>query len=375
MAAVVTCREIPSGGESDHSTAIWVRADLLTTISSITRDRMRDSFLSTAAHELRTPLTTIAGFSQLLERQLQKPDLDRERLMTLTHELRQQVRRMSNLADDLMKAVTLRETQDSGQQQPCDILSIVQASVDRSRLGIEFSTRHQIAVEADEEVAAFCDPEHLDQILSNLLSNALKFSPDGGTVTVGLARSGDRVASRSATRGLAFRRRTGVVSGSPFRVLDRCASRSMALAWASTSSTIWSNRTAGRSRSRARSALAAPLRSRFRPGRSCRWVRARSDRLNLAVFRLARLGPVLPRVLPHIPQVDIRDKESDQGQSGHQRNGGQRLFWIVTMAEDLIDRNSQRFDGEHDGQDSRKQVSPGRCVARARRPPGSGAAG
>ncbi len=193
VAAVVTCREIPSGGESDQSTAIWVRADLLTTISSITRDRMRDSFLSTAAHELRTPLTTIAGFSQLLERQVQKPDLDRERLMALTRELRRQVARMSNLTDDLMKAVALRETQDSGQQQVCDILSIAQASVDRARLGIEFSERHQIVVEADEEVAAFCDPEHLDQILGNLLSNALKFSPDGGIVTVGIARFGDHI--------------------------------------------------------------------------------------------------------------------------------------------------------------------------------------
>ncbi len=201
-AAVVTCREARSGIETNQSAAIWVRADLFATLTLLARDRVRDSFLSTAAHELRTPLTTISGFSQLLERQLQKPNLDRERLTTLMLELRQQVARMTTLADDLMRAVSLHEMKDAGEEQVCDVVSIAQAAVDRAQLSVEFTSRHQIRIDAGEEVAAVCNPEHLDQMFTNLLSNALKYSPEGGRVTVRLIRSGKHVAVAVQDEGI-----------------------------------------------------------------------------------------------------------------------------------------------------------------------------
>jgi signal transduction histidine kinase len=193
VAALVVFHEAPAGAVVHYASPIWVRADLLASLTSSSGVRLRDTFLSTAAHELRTPLTTVSGFSQLLERQLQAPELDREELLTLAGELRGQVRRMVKLADDLMQALTLQDDLVTARRQRCDLTATALRVIERAKILPEYSEQHEIVLEAEGAVEGDCDPEHLDMILTTLISNALKYSPDGGPVRLRIRAIGDRV--------------------------------------------------------------------------------------------------------------------------------------------------------------------------------------
>lgn len=143
----------------------------------------REAFLSTASHELKTPLTTIKGYSQLVLRFLRQPTLDRDHLTTLALSLDEQVERFEKLVNDLLDVSRIQQGR----------LELRRKNVDLSQLAVEVVTRFEQAVERTpdhwfvldaEESHGYWDPDRLDQVLTNLLSNALKYSPGGGEVRV-----------------------------------------------------------------------------------------------------------------------------------------------------------------------------------------------
>ncbi len=204
-AVLLLLQEVPAGSQSDAERALWVRADVVGTADE-SSTALRDSFLATAAHELRTPLTTISGFSQLLERLAQQPDIDRERLQMLNVVLQKQVQRMRSLVDDLTQAMMLHDDALVVRRERCDLVVIAQDVVERAALFPERLTGHQIYLDTPPSADALCDPDHADQILSNLLSNALKFSPDGGAVRVTVRTAGDSVEISVSDQGLGITR-------------------------------------------------------------------------------------------------------------------------------------------------------------------------
>jgi signal transduction histidine kinase len=148
--------------------------------------RTRDDFLSIAAHELKTPLTPIIGKLQLLQRRLDGAlsERDRHNMRTVVDE----ALRLNGLIDALLDISRLR----SGQ------LAVSRAAVDLSELAAQVAdevgptlSKHTLVVEAPaERVVISGDALRLAQVLRNMVSNAIKYSPDGGPVTVRLGREG-----------------------------------------------------------------------------------------------------------------------------------------------------------------------------------------
>jgi len=152
--------------------------------------QMKDEFLATLSHELRTPLTAILGWSQVLRRgSRDEADLHRG-LQTIERNARAQ----AQLIEDLLDMSSIASGKVRLELLPLSPIAIATAAVETVH-----PTAHakQITIATDFEAAPGMvsgDASRLQQIVWNLLTNAVKFTPRGGAVTVGVRREADQIA-------------------------------------------------------------------------------------------------------------------------------------------------------------------------------------
>jgi signal transduction histidine kinase len=145
---------------------------------------LREEFLGIAAHELKTPLTTVKGYVQMAVRLVGRPALDRKRLVEVQAALEHQVSRMEGLVIDLLDIARIQRGELELRLGPVDLVELARQVVDRFEHAPERTPRHRLVLEAAGAVRGHWDADRLDQVLTNLVSNALKYSPDGGEVRV-----------------------------------------------------------------------------------------------------------------------------------------------------------------------------------------------
>src|SRR2546425_5245863 len=147
--------------------------------------RLREEFLSIATHELRTPVAALRGYVQLAQQALDRGQHDRLR-GNLKTALRQ-ADRLASLIAQLLDASQMEAGRLTVERVPTNVSRVVGAAVDAERLATE--TRRWV-VQVEPDLHANADTLRLEQLLVNLLDNAVKFSPAGGTVTVRLISVG-----------------------------------------------------------------------------------------------------------------------------------------------------------------------------------------
>lgn len=155
----------------------------------------RDRFLAILGHELRNPLGAILLASQMRDDD-GRLDADHGQL------IERQARHLTRLVNDLLDLSRVVSGKIALKAQSCDLRQIVGQSLQTLS---EFARGHQVAVEVrqpDEPLPAFADPVRADQIISNILSNALKYTLDGGHVVVSLERDGTQAVIRVSDDGL-----------------------------------------------------------------------------------------------------------------------------------------------------------------------------
>lgn len=136
--------------------------------------RLMDDFFAAVAHDLKTPLTTILGQGQRLQRQARRQQaFDPEAVESIV----QQAVHMRRLVEDLLDDARDRG-QYSGERVPSDLLAIAEDVVRQAPAG-----KHDVTVTGDHVVVPV-DPERVRQVLTNLVENAVKYSPDGGSISV-----------------------------------------------------------------------------------------------------------------------------------------------------------------------------------------------
>jgi PAS domain S-box-containing protein len=162
-------------------------------------EQVKSDFVSTVSHELRTPLTSIYGFAETLLRQdVMFGDEERE---TFLRYIASESQRLTSIVDTLLNVARL----DTGDLQvnlaQTDVRDVVGQVLDTVS-AVELNG-HRFVVELPEEpLAATADPEKLRQVCTILVENALRYSPDGGTVTVGASRRQDTVEVSVADEGI-----------------------------------------------------------------------------------------------------------------------------------------------------------------------------
>jgi PAS domain S-box-containing protein len=188
--ALIVCREITERTRAEAVLAETLARERAARDEAQAAVRIRDEFLAVAAHELRTPLTVLKGYAQLLARQLQGPALDRERLTAAADQLTRQLARFEALNDDLLDVAQLREGRLALRPEAVDLADLARQAIARFEHIPERRPGHALTVTAPEPVVAIVDPDRIDQALTNIISNALKYSPDGGEVRVSVGRCG-----------------------------------------------------------------------------------------------------------------------------------------------------------------------------------------
>lgn len=157
---------------------------IITTLRDVSREReidsMKTEFITTAAHELRTPLTSIQGFSEILLARSDLENAQRRSMLAIIHE---QSESLARIVNDLLDLARI----ESGagfvlQKTPCDLSQLIKQAT--SQLSWT-SDRHLFEVALEPEDSVVCgDRVKLRQVLENILSNAVKYSPQGGPVRV-----------------------------------------------------------------------------------------------------------------------------------------------------------------------------------------------
>ncbi|HMQ23770.1 MAG TPA: HAMP domain-containing sensor histidine kinase, partial [Planctomycetota bacterium] len=164
-----------------------------------TLDRAKDSFLSSVSHELRTPLTSIRSFSEILldYGDEEDPELRREFLTIIKAESE----RLSRLINQVLDLAKIEAGCMTWELANFDFRELVEAAV-KALSGLEHNKPVGFKVELpDEKISYFGDRDRLHQVLTNLLTNAWKFSPDGTDVTVRVARLDGGIEVRISDRG------------------------------------------------------------------------------------------------------------------------------------------------------------------------------
>ncbi|MBI3976567.1 MAG: PAS domain S-box protein [Chloroflexi bacterium] len=150
--------------------------------------RMRDEFLSSVSHDLKNPLGAIKGFAQLLKRRLARSDApDPRQLVEGLTSIETTATKMAAMIKDLVDLARLQMGQPLPlDRQPADLVALVRQVVAEHQ---QTTDRHRLRLDPTvEKLVGTWDAARLERVLGNLLSNAMKFSPDGGDVVVRIGR-------------------------------------------------------------------------------------------------------------------------------------------------------------------------------------------
>jgi signal transduction histidine kinase len=147
--------------------------------------RLRDEFLSVAAHELKTPMTTLRGYAQLLGRSLyagQEPPI--ALLRRSVESIDVQSEKLVLLTEQLLNVSRIEAGKLRLDEQTVDLVELVRTNVQSIQ---EATARHTLVFEAPDRCLARVDPVRFEQVVTNMVGNAVKYSPDGGRVEITLA--------------------------------------------------------------------------------------------------------------------------------------------------------------------------------------------
>jgi signal transduction histidine kinase/CheY-like chemotaxis protein len=167
-------------------------------------DRRKDEFLAMLAHELRNPLAPIGAASDLLR--VAHPDP--VRIQQTSEIIARQVKHMTSLIDDLLDASRVSRGLVKLERSQVDARQLVSSAVEQARPLID-ARRHRLTVQTPPEAAMIHgDQKRLIQVISNLLNNAAKYSPEGSNIMLSLDVELDEVIIRVVDDGIGMAQAT-----------------------------------------------------------------------------------------------------------------------------------------------------------------------
>jgi signal transduction histidine kinase len=162
-------------------------------------EQMRTEFVSTVSHELRTPLAAIYGAAMTLRRN--DVALDEEQRARLLDVVSGEADRLARTVNDILWASRLDSDSLQVSIQNCDPVALV-SEVTKAQ-EVHLDPAHELVVEAADDLPLVAgDPDKVGRVLINLVDNAVKYSPDGGRVSVAVAHLGSHVRFSVADEGL-----------------------------------------------------------------------------------------------------------------------------------------------------------------------------
>ena len=164
-------------------------------------NRIKDEFLSTLSHELRTPLNAILGWTWLLR----SGSLDEEGSQRAVTTIERNARSQSQIIDDLLDVSRIITGKLRLKVRRIDLSQVIESAVDAVRPAAE-ARKIRLETWFDPEVPQISgDPNRLQQVVWNLLVNAVKFTPEEGHISIRLERAGGQACIRVSDSGIGIR--------------------------------------------------------------------------------------------------------------------------------------------------------------------------
>jgi signal transduction histidine kinase len=193
-------------------------------------DRMKSQFLSIASHELKTPITAMSGFLQVALRRIRRlsegdvAGAAAEGLRGITEQLEvvyRQTGKLARLVDELLDVSRIQTGRIEFRYGDVDLSELAKEVAARMQLT---TTAHAISVRRDSESVVTADRDHLEQVLNNLVTNAIKYSPSGGSITIDLRPEGTGVLLSVTDEGIGIpEQELEAIFGLFYRSPDRAA--------------------------------------------------------------------------------------------------------------------------------------------------------
>jgi signal transduction histidine kinase len=165
-------------------------------------DKLKSQFLSIASHELKTPITAMSGFVQIAVRRIKRrlgagrPNeadwkKEEETLLEQLEVVQRQTAKLARLVDELLDVSRIESGRLELQVADVDLPELIAEVMRRHQL---IATKHQLRLhyDPDQKLGVRGDRDHLEQVLNNLVENAMKYSPEGGVIDVTVARAGEQ---------------------------------------------------------------------------------------------------------------------------------------------------------------------------------------
>jgi PAS domain S-box-containing protein len=175
-------------------------------------ERLKDEFIGLVSHELRTPLTSIIGYTELLA-EVESDNLS-DQGRRFVEVIDRNSRRELDLVADLLMLTKISAGTFTIEAGDADLAEIARSSYEAaapeaSKAGVELS------LQLDDPPVIAGDPDRLGQVADNLVSNAIKFTPDGGRVVIAVRRDGDVAVIEVTDTGI------GIAAAESPRLFDR----------------------------------------------------------------------------------------------------------------------------------------------------------
>lgn len=148
--------------------------------------RLRDEFIATASHELKTPITSLKIYTQILKKRLLK--MGEDDMVRSVMKMDAQVAKLTTLIADLLDVSRMELGKLTFQEEAFDLNEVIKEKVDHVQAT---TTRHQLSIEGMCERPVWGDAERIGQVMTNLLTNAVKYSPDANRVVVSIGSEQD----------------------------------------------------------------------------------------------------------------------------------------------------------------------------------------
>lgn len=193
-------------------------------------DGMKSQFLSIASHELKTPITAMSGFLQVALRRVRRLSEGEaaapvaEGLRGITEQLEvvyRQTGKLARLVDELLDVSRIQTGRIEFRYSDVDLSELATEVAARMQLT---TTTHEISVRRDSQNVVIADRDHLEQVLNNLVTNAIKYSPTGGPITIDVRPDGSGVRLSVTDQGIGIpEKELEAIFGLFYRSPDRAA--------------------------------------------------------------------------------------------------------------------------------------------------------
>ena len=164
--------------------------------------RQKDEFIGIASHELKTPLTSVKGYIQLIKELVREGSFDL--VGDLIESSERSVNKLTGLIDDLLDVSKIQAGKIQYEYSEFPIHEILNESIREARY---LSSQHEFIVEGNTSVKIYGDKLRLEQVLTNFLSNAIKYSPDADKIIISVATEANKLKVAVSDFGIGIPKR------------------------------------------------------------------------------------------------------------------------------------------------------------------------